>query len=115
MRFVKIRHLNSLRLQILLSYLGGMILSLILLVLAAVSVLQNNTLARMDLADAAAGIADDIRYDDNGTPIGFAAKVEDVTWLFDSIPHETAYRILDEAGTVVLESGIGESVWPEGK
>jgi len=114
MRFVAMRHFNSLRLQILLSYLAGMILSVTLLVLAAVWVLQDNTLARMDLADAAAGIADDIRYDDKGTPIGFAAKVEDVTWLFESVPRETAYRILDEAGNVVLHSGTGNSVWPEG-
>jgi two-component system sensor histidine kinase QseC len=115
MRFVAMRHFNSLRLQVLLSYLAGMILSVILLVLAALWVLQDNTLARMDLADAAAGIADDIRYDDDGTPIGFAAKVEDVTWLFESIPRETAYRILDEAGNVVLQSGTGESVWPKSK
>ncbi|MCS4306176.1 signal transduction histidine kinase [Rheinheimera pacifica] len=115
MRFVTMRHFNSLRLQVLLSYLGGMILSVTLLLLAAVWVLQDNTLARMDLADAAAGIADDIRYDEKGTPIGFAAKVEDVTWLFDSISRETAYRILDEAGNVVLQSGTGESVWPQSK
>ncbi|MDR6981934.1 signal transduction histidine kinase [Rheinheimera pacifica] len=108
-------HFNSLRLQILLSYLAGMMLSVTLLVLAAVWVLQDNTLARMDLADAATGISDDIRYDDEGTPIGFSAKVEDVTWLFESVPRETAYRILDEAGNVVLQSGTGKSVWPEGK
>lgn len=113
MRFVTMHLFNSLRLQVLLSYLGGMVLSVILLMLATMMVLQDNTLARMDLADAVAGIADDIRYDDNGTPIGFAAKVEDVTWLFDSVSHETAYRILDEAGNVVLQSGTGESVWPE--
>lgn len=115
MRFVTMLHFNSLRLQVLLSYLAGMILSVILLVLAAVWVLHDNTLARMDLADAAAGISDDIRYDDNGMPVGFAAKVEDVTWLFESVPRETAYRILDEAGNVVLQSGTGESIWPEGK
>ena len=113
MRFVTMHLFNSLRLQVLLSYLGGMVLSVILLMLATMMVLQDNTLARMDLADAVAGIADDIRYDDNGTPIGFAAKVEDVTWLFDSVSHETAYRILDEAGNVVLQSGTGKSVWPE--
>ena len=113
MRFVTMHLFNSLRLQVLLSYLGGMVLSVILLMLATMMVLQDNTLARMDLADAVVGIADDIRYDDNGTPIGFAAKVEDVTWLFDSVSHETAYRILDEAGNVVLQSGTGKSVWPE--
>lgn len=113
MRFVTMHLFNSLRLQVLLSYLGGMVLSVILLMLATMMVLQDNTLARMDLADAVAGIADDIRYDDNGTPIGFAAKVEDVTWLFDSVSHETAYRILDEAGNVVLQSGTDKSVWPE--
>ncbi|MDP2714705.1 ATP-binding protein [Rheinheimera sp.] len=115
MRFGTMFNFNSLRLQILLSYLAGMMLSITLLVLAAVWVLQNNTLARMDLADAAAGIADDIRYNDDGKPVGFAPKVEDVTWLFESFPRETAYRILDEAGNVVLQSGGGESVWPESK
>lgn len=115
MRFITMRHFNSLRLQVLLSYLAGMILSITLLALAAVWVLQDNTLARMDLAGAAAGIADDIRYDDDGTPVGFATKVQNVTWLFESIPRETAYRILDEAGNVVLQSGTGELVWPENK
>lgn len=115
MRFATMFNFNSLRLQILLSYLAGMMLSITLLVLAALWVLQNNTLARMDLADAAAGIADDIRFGDDGTPVGFALKVEDVTWLFESFPRETAYRILDKAGNVVLQSGGAESVWPQSK
>jgi hypothetical protein len=69
-RFVKKLPLNSLSFKILLAYVAGMVLSIVLLVIAAVVVFQSNVLARMDLADAARGVVDNIEFDSDGRPIG---------------------------------------------
>ncbi len=115
MRFAKMMQLNSLRLKILLAYVAGVVLSLTLLVIAAVVLLQSNVLARMDLADAAEELADDIEFDGNGRPVGIdSRRLEDLAWLFDGPQRETAYRILDDAGNVTAFSSRGEEFWLAG-
>lgn len=112
MRFVKRMTLNSLRLKILLAYLAGMVLSITLLVIAAAVVLQSDLLARMDMADAAEGLVDNIEFDSRGRPIGFDASMNDRAWLYEGPQRETAYRILDDAGNVAVASSAGEAFWP---
>lgn len=104
--------LNSLSLKVLLAYVAGMVLSIVLLVIAAVVVVQSNMLARMDLADAAEGMADNIEFDSSGRPVGFDSSMDDRAWLYEGPQRETAYRILDEAGNTVVFSSAGEAFWP---
>jgi len=112
MRFVKRITLNSLRLKVLLAYVAGMVLSITLLVIAAAVVLQSDLLARMDLADAAEGLVDNIEFDNRGRPVGFDSSLEDRAWLYEGPQREAAYRILDEAGNVAVFSSSGEEFWP---
>ncbi|MEL7893702.1 sensor histidine kinase [Vreelandella neptunia] len=112
MRFVKRMTLNSLRLKVLLAYLAGMVLSITLLVIAAAVMLQSDLLPRMDMADAAEGLVDNIEFDSRGRPIGFDASMNDRAWLYEGPQRETAYRILDNASNVVVFSSDGEAFWP---
>ncbi|WGI26206.1 ATP-binding protein [Halomonas alkaliantarctica] len=112
MRFVKRMTLNSLRLKVLLAYVAGMVLSITLLVIAAAAMLQSDLLARMDLADAAEGMVDNIQFDSSGQPVGFDASMKDRAWLFEGPQRETAYRILDDAGNVTVVSSAEETFWP---
>ncbi|KIN15850.1 ATP-binding protein [Vreelandella titanicae] len=112
MRFVKRMTLNSLRLKVLLAYVAGMVLSIMLLVIAATVLLQSDLLARMDLADAAEGLADNIVFDSSGVPIGFDSGMDDRAWLYEGPQSETAYRILDNTGNVAAFSSSSEEFWP---
>lgn len=112
MRFAKTMRLNSLSRKVLLAYFVGVAFSIVLFVVAGGVALRSNVLARMDLADGTERLAARVQFDGNGRPIGFDGKRNDLTWLYDSFQHETAYRILDEAGNVALISSAGESFWP---
>lgn len=112
MPFVKRMTLNSLRLKVLLAYVAGMVLSIILLVIAAAVVLQSDLLARMDLADAAERLADNIVFDSSGIPLGFDSSMDDRAWLYEGPQRETAYRILDDTGSVAVFSSSSEEFWP---
>lgn len=112
MRFVKRMTLNSLRLKVLLAYVAGMVLSITLLVIAAAVVLQSDLLARMDIADAAEGLANNVVFDSHDRPVGFDASMNDISWLYEGPQRETAYRILDKTGNVAVFSSVGEAFWP---
>ncbi|WP_136069079.1 sensor histidine kinase [Modicisalibacter radicis] len=112
MRFAKVMPLNSLRFKVLLAYVAGLVLSITLLVIAATALLQSNLLARMDLADAAEGLVDNVQFDSRGRPVGFDASMNDRAWLYEGPQSETAYRILDDAGNVAVFSSAGEAFWP---
>ncbi|MGM0702980.1 MAG: HAMP domain-containing sensor histidine kinase [Pseudomonadota bacterium] len=113
MRLGKTVSLNSLRVKVLLAYVAGVVLSITLLVIAAAVVLQSDMLARMDLADAARGLANDIEFDGSGEPVGFdSRRLDELGWLFEGPQSETAYRILDETGNVAVVSSAVEASWP---
>lgn len=112
MRFVKMIQPNSLRLKILLAYVAGVLLSITLLVIAAAFALQSDVLARMDFADLVEELAQDIRFNDDGRPVGFYEDADELGWVFVSLNHEVAYRILDDAGNVALLSSAWAQFWP---
>jgi two-component system sensor histidine kinase QseC len=114
MRFVKPMPLNSLSLKILLAYVAGMALSIVLLVIAAVVVIQTNLLARMDLVNAVEALKDNVVFDTDGRPVGFDSRLDDRAWLYEGPQREAAYRILDESGNVAVFSSAGEAFWPAG-
>jgi two-component system, OmpR family, sensor histidine kinase QseC len=104
--------LNSLSLKVLLSFVAGMLLTISLVVIAGVWLMQSDSLPALDLADAAAGLAEQIKFDEAGKPVGFDPAEIDVEWLYESMHQEAAYRILDADGNVALLSKAGQSFWP---
>lgn len=118
MRFVKTTWLNSLSVKVLLAYVAGTALSIVLIVLVAVVavVSQGDNLSGADVAALTQDLAGKLRFDSEGVPLGFD-DVDDTeddlsSWLYDSLKQETAYRVLDASGNVVLSSAAGEAFWP---
>ncbi|WP_130470824.1 ATP-binding protein [Candidatus Magnetaquicoccus inordinatus] len=112
MRYVKMNWINSLGLKVLLAYIAGVSLSITLVVIFAVVALQSDLLARIDVANLAEDMANKIRFDNNGNPIGFDARRDNFTWVYETLQQETAYRILDDAGNMIIRSNIDKSFWP---
>jgi signal transduction histidine kinase len=114
MRFAKTVRLNSLGLKVLMAFVAGTLLSIVLVVAAAVVAFQNNVLAEKDLAHLTEDMAERIRYDGGGRPVGFDMKDGEFAWVFESMSEEVGYRILDDAGKAVLLSSAGATFWPAG-
>lgn len=112
MRSAKTIRLSSLGLKVLVAYVLGALVSIALAVAAAVWIVQNDVLAGLELAERAESLARNVEFDGNGKPSGFNAGEPDLGWLYDSLPHETAYRVLDATGNAVLLSKAGEAFWP---
>ncbi|MFY9511554.1 MAG: ATP-binding protein [Rubrivivax sp.] len=107
--------LNSLQVKVLLAYVAGAVLSIALLVLAAVLIKasQGDALSGADVANTAQGMAGELRFDANGVPVGFDTSDFDFEWVFESMKQEIAYRVLDTGGKVVLSSAAGPGFWPQ--
>lgn len=127
MRFVKMKWLNSLSVKILIAYVVGAVLSVLLIVLTALAIVhtQGDVLSGLDVADATRDMAEELRFDGNGVPIGigdnrldrnFSFDLQEdfnLEWIFESLKQEGAYRVLDATGKVVVYSAAGATFWPE--
>lgn len=111
---VKTIRLSSLGLKVLAVYVVGALLSIALAVAAAVWVVEHDVLADLELRERGGALASKIKFDADGKPFELDASEADLDWLYDSLPHETSYRVLDAAGDVVLVSKAGETFWPPG-
>jgi signal transduction histidine kinase len=109
---VKTIRLSSLGLKVLTAYVVGALLSIALAVAAAVWIVEHDLLADLELRERVATLASKIRFDANGRPVDLGASDAELDWLYDALPHETAYRVLDAAGDVVLVSKAGKTFWP---
>src|SRR5687768_11547899 len=79
MRFVKTTWLNSLSVKILLAYVGGAVLSILLIVATAVAVLysQGDVVYGFDVADTTRELAEELRFDKDGMPVGIGDDTPD--------------------------------------
>lgn len=114
MRSVKTIRLSSLGLKVLAAYVVGALLSIALAVAAAVWMVEHDVLADLELRERVGTLASKIKFDTSGKPVGLDASEADLDWLYESLPHETAYRVLDAEGAVALVSEAGEAFWPSG-
>jgi two-component system, OmpR family, sensor histidine kinase QseC len=114
MRSVKTIRLSSLGLKVLVAYVVGALLSIALAVAAAVWMVENDVLADLELKERAGNLESKIKFDTSGKPVELDARDADLDWLYDSLPHEAAWRVLDSAGNVALASKAGEAFWPPG-
>jgi signal transduction histidine kinase len=125
MRFVKMTWLNSLSVKVVLAYVGGAVLSILIIVAAAVALLysQGDVVYGFDVADTTRELAGELRFDKDGVPVGIgadpldrdadAAFDEEARQLFESLKHEAAFRVLDASGKVMLTSAPDVAFWPE--
>jgi signal transduction histidine kinase len=113
MRFAKpMRLTNSLNFKVLLAYVVGVVLSIILLTLAGAAVLvwQSDRLLSSGVVERARMLANHLVFDDAGVPvrIGDNNSGKRLGWLLNGLSRQSAYRVIDEAGIVVLHSPTGD-------
>lgn len=114
MRSVKTIRLSSLGLRVLAAYVAGALVAIALAVAASVWMVQHDVLSDLELQERAETLAGKVQFDAAGQPVGLDAREDDVDWLYDTLPQETAYRVLDATGNVVLVSKAGAAFWPLG-
>lgn len=112
MHSVKTIRLSSLGLKVLTAYVVGALISIALAVVAAVWAVEHDVLADLELRERAGILVDKVKFDTSGKPVDLNFSQAELEWLYDSLPDETAYRVLDAAGNVVLVSKVGEAFWP---
>lgn len=113
MSFVKPAVPNSLSLRVLLAYVVGVILSILLMILVTLvlTTYRSDLMLKADMAEYTRDLVEAVRFDDQGVPNGLAASEDDNGWIYESLKEETAYRVLDESGRMVLVSAAGEGFW----
>lgn len=114
MRCAKTMRLNSIRLKVVMAFLAGTLLSVVLIVLVVALAVRSNVLARMDLSDMAQDLAAKVYFDRDGKPHIETDGHPAIRWAFDSLGREIAYRVVDRAGNVALQSDAGARFWPDG-
>jgi signal transduction histidine kinase len=114
MRYAKPMWLNSLGVKVLLAYLAGVALSIALLLSAAYLITtESDILPSTAVTERTHELAEALRFDRAGRPIGFLDSEDSHRWMYDSLRRENAYRVLDAAGRVVLASASGPgTAWP---
>lgn len=115
MRFAKTAWMNSLSVKVLLAYVAGTALTITLigLIIFVVVSVQGDILPSAEVSNATKDMTDELRFNSEGVPVGF--DIDDFynfEWIFESLKQETAYRVLDASGKVVLSSAAGEEFWP---
>jgi signal transduction histidine kinase len=107
MHFVKIRWLNSFSRQLMAASTGGMlfIAGLMAAGLFALLLFQGDRFSEIGVSEYAERIGEKLRFDATGEPI--AVNLPEMTWLFDSLGDEATFRVLNDAGAVVLSSEAG--------
>jgi len=114
MRYASPMWLNSLSVKVLLAYVAGVVLSIALL-LAAVFLItkKSDILPSAHVAQRTEELAAALRFDNTGRPVSFLDSEDSRRWVYDSLRRETAYRVLNAGGSVVLASASGPgTAWP---
>jgi len=106
--------LNSIRLKVVMAFVAGTLLSIMLVVLVAFLALRTSVLARTDLSGMAGDLATKVHFGSDGRPRLGNEDHHALRWAFDSLGREVAYRLVDDAGRVVLLSEAGHGFWPDG-
>ncbi len=109
---MKTNRLSSLGLKVLTTYILGTVIAIGLFVAAAVWLVQKGSLSNFEIWDRAESIAERVKFNENSLPIGIEAETDDdLMWLHQILPNETAYRILDAKGNTALISKEGIVFW----
>lgn len=114
MPFAKPAWTNSLSLRVSLAYVTGVALSVLIIVLAIKGLLtfKSPIFVEEDVGEHAEELAEHLTFDAAGKPAGLDADLQRLNWIFETMKGDLAYRVLDSAGRVVLQSQAGAAFWP---
>ena len=105
MRFGK-RWRRSLGARLLATYLVGLLVS-VLVISSAVLLKLNfatDAMAEHALEGQARWLERGLRFDASGRPVGVTGDADRLQWVFDALPDDLKYRVLDAEGRVLLSS-----------
>jgi signal transduction histidine kinase len=114
MHFVRLRWLNSLSRQLMIASAGGMLFLAGLFVagLFVLLLLEGDLYSEIGVSEYAESIGEHLRFDAAGRPV--AVDLPEAAWLFDSLGKEVTFRVLNDAGEVVLSSDAGALPFRDG-
>jgi signal transduction histidine kinase len=104
MHFVRLRWLNSLSRQLMAASTGGVLFlaGLIVAGLFAVFLFQGTWFTEIAVSEYAETIGEQLQFDATGQPV--AVDLSEMSWLYESLGKEVTFRVLNDAGIVVLSS-----------
>ena len=104
MRFSTCR--RSLGGRLLVTYLAGLLVSVLVISSAVLLKLTFATEAMSDhaLEGQARWLERGLRFDASGQPVGVTGEADRLQWVFDALPYDLKYRVLDAQGRVLLSS-----------
>lgn len=107
MHFVRRRWLNSFSRQLMAASAGGVLFLLGLMIagLFALLLFRGTTFSEIGVSEYAETISENLRFDDAGQPAG--VDLSEMSWLYDNLGNEVTFRVLDDAGAVILSSETG--------
>jgi signal transduction histidine kinase len=107
MPFVRLSWLNSFSRQLLVATTGGVVFGagLLVVTLLAMRMFHEDWFARIGVSEYAETMGEQLQFDANGQPT--AVGPPRMAWLFEGLGQEATYRVLNDAGAVVLSSEAG--------
>jgi signal transduction histidine kinase len=105
MRSAKYGRLSSLASQLLVTYVGALLLTLGLIAAGLWNLVgrHQELMNRFDLFNETRLLKSGLRYDTGGRPISLSLP-SDAVWIYQALPSDLQYRLLDAKGEVVLTS-----------
>lgn len=113
MRLNKNKWRKRLSVKVIFAFVVGTVLSITLIVAAILwlSFYQKSTLAMLDVSDVASKIGKTLVFSKAGLPLGLDIADGELNWVFDSMPNDVAYRVLNQDGMTQLSSVPVDKLW----
>jgi signal transduction histidine kinase len=105
MRCAKFGRLHSLASQLLLTYVGALLLTVVVIAggLWLLVGRHPELMTGFDLMNEIHLLEDSLRFDSSGRAVGLVLP-NDASWIYEALPSDIKYRLLDAGGRVVLTS-----------
>jgi two-component system sensor histidine kinase QseC len=105
MRCTKIIRFDSLASQLLVTYVTALMLTVVVIAGSVLALLANHQdwMNRVDMLNETRLLEDSLRFDPGGRVAGMALP-DDASWIYQTLPTDLKYRLLDAYGRVVLTS-----------
>jgi len=102
---MKYARFHSLAFQLLVTYVVALLLTLVVIGAGLWMLLGNNRelMTRFDLFNEARLLKDSLQFDSSGRAVGLVLP-NDTSWIYQALPSDLKYRLLDASGRVVLTS-----------
>jgi signal transduction histidine kinase len=108
MRSAKFGRLHSLAFRLLLTYVGALLLTVAVIAggLWMLVGRHQDLMTHFDLMNETNLLKDSLRFDSSDRPVGLVLP-NDASWIYEALPSDLKYRLLDASGRVVLSSDAG--------